>query len=156
LTALLTKVNWKHGIKTTLAACLCLVLGRWFRLSQSYWACISAIVVMQSTVQDTWTTSRDRIVGTAVGAVVGWGAAILWHGNSLVYALAILLCMAVPQMMRLKNAGRLAGVAASIIMLIPSSVPYWKVAAGRFFEVSFGVLIALMVSRTLWRESLAP
>lgn len=154
--ALLSRVNWKHGIKTTVAACLCLVLGRVFRLSQGYWACVSAIVVLQSTVQDTWTTSRDRIVGTAIGAVIGWGAGNVWHGRSLVYAFAILLCMVVPQLMQLKNAGRMAGVAATIIMLIPSHLPYWKVAAERFFEVSFGVLVALAVSRTLWRESSAP
>jgi uncharacterized membrane protein YccC len=156
LIAWLAKVNWKHGIKTTVAACLCLVLGRVFRLPQGYWACVSAVVVLQSTVRDTWTVSRDRIVGTAIGAVIGWGAGSVWHGNPLIYAFAILLCMTVPQIMQLKNAGRMAGVAATIIMLIPSHLPYWQVAVSRFLEVSIGVLVALAVSRTLWRESSAP
>lgn len=149
------KVNWKHAFKTTVAACLCLVLGRILRLSQGYWACVSAIVVLQSTSHDTWTVSRDRIVGTALGAVIGWGAANVWHENALVYALAILLCMTVPQVMQLKNAGRMAGVAATIIMLIPSYLPYWHVAVSRFLEVSLGVLVALAVSRTMWRGSSA-
>lgn len=64
--------------------------------------------------------------------------------------------MTVPEMMQLKNAGRMAGVAATIIMLIPSQLPHWQVAVSRFLEVSVGVLVALAVSRTLWRESSAP
>jgi uncharacterized membrane protein YccC len=59
-------------------------------------------------------------------------------------------------MMQLKNAGRMAGVTATIIMLIPSHLPYWQVAVLRFLEVSFGVLVALAVSRTLWPESSSP
>lgn len=153
LIAMLAKVNWKHGIKTTVAAFLCLVLGRRLRLSQEYWACISSIVAMQSTVRDTWETARDRLVGTAIGAVIGWGAAHVWHQHSLMYALAILICVVIPQMMGLTKAGRLAGVAASIVMLIPGQIPYWEIAERRFVEVSFGVLVAVAVSQTLWRDS---
>ncbi len=33
---------------------------------------------------DTWTVSQDRIVGTALRAVIGWGTANVWHENALV------------------------------------------------------------------------
>jgi uncharacterized membrane protein YccC len=148
-----TNVNWKHGLKTALAAGLCLWLSKIVHLRQDYWACVSAIVVMQSETAATLAASRDRVVGTAVGALIGWAAAAFWHGHLLAYVLAILLCLAVPEAMGLKSAGRLAGVAATIILLVPSNLPNWMKARDRFLEVSFGIVVALAVSQTIWRRS---
>ena len=149
----LAGVNWKQGIKTTVAAAICLVLARTFRLHQGYWASISAIVVVQSRITETWSVARDRIVGTAIGALLGWGAVIFWHGSPWIYAATILLCMTIPPMAGFRNGARFAGIAASIVMLIPNDLPHWKVATGRFYEVSLGMLVALAVSQTLWREA---
>jgi len=70
-----------------------------------------------------------------------------------VYVVAVLICMVVPEAMGLKGAGRLAGVAASIVLLVPSTAPHWVVARDRFLEVSFGIVVALIVSQTLWRDT---
>jgi uncharacterized membrane protein YccC len=150
---LLTKVNWKHGFKTAIAAGLCLALARIFRLHQGYWACVSAIVVMQSETAATVIASRERLVGTAIGALTGWLIAIYWHGHLLIYVVAVLICMWAPEALGLKNAGRLAGVAATIILLVPASAAYWRIALDRFLEVSLGILVALAVSQTIWRKT---
>ena len=147
------EVNWKHGVKTAIAAGICLFLVRWLRLHQGYWACVSTIVVMQSESVATLKASRDRLVGTAVGALVGWGTASIWQGHLLAYAVAVLVCMIVPELLGLKGAGRLAGVAATIILLVPSTAPHWVVARDRFLEVSFGIVVALVVSQVLWRNT---
>lgn len=152
---LLADVNWKHGLKTAIAAGICLALVRVFRFPEGYWACVATIVVMQSETAATLTASRDRVVGTAVGALVGWAAAALWHGHLIVYVVAVLVCMIVPEIVGLKGAGRLAGVAATIILLVPSTAPHWVVARDRFLEVSFGIIVALVVSQTLWRDTSA-
>ncbi|HEY6412918.1 MAG TPA: FUSC family protein [Edaphobacter sp.] len=114
---------------------------------------MATIVVMQSETAATLTASRDRLVGTALGALVGWAVAGLWHGHLIVYAVTVLVCMVVPEMMGLKGAGRLAGVAATIILLVPTTAPHWVVARDRFLEVSFGIVVALVVSQTLWRDT---
>ena len=100
MTKLLTNVNWKHGMKTAIAAGICLALVRVFKLEQGYWACVAAVVVMQSEAAATLTASRDRLVGTALGAMVGWGAATVWHGRLIVYAVAILICIVIPERSR--------------------------------------------------------
>src|SRR5580704_11513350 len=88
LTTLLTNVNWKHGLKTAVAAAICLALVRILKFEQGYWACVAAVVVMQSETAATLTASQDRLLGTALGALVGWGAATVWHGYLIVYAVA--------------------------------------------------------------------
>lgn len=111
-----------------------------------YWAAISAIVVMQSEVVATKAAARDRFAGTAIGAVIGWLAALVWHGHILVFALAVLAVMALCGVLRFQNAGRLAGVTVAIIVLIPHPGPVWHVAVERFLEVSFGIAISLAVA----------
>ncbi len=60
------------AFKAGLAATLCLLLGHLFGLVHSYWAAISAIVVMGSNSAVTLTSCRDRLIGTAIGAFLGW------------------------------------------------------------------------------------
>ncbi len=155
VTKLLDRVDWKHGLKTAIAAGLCLALVRVFGFSQGYWACVAAVVVMQSERAATLAASRDRLVGTAVGALVGWATSTVWHGHLIVYVIAILICMVIPQLIGLNGAGRMAGVAATIILLVPSTASHATIARDRFLEVSFGIIVALVVSQVLWRKTSA-
>jgi len=68
----------------------CLALGGLLHLKEVYWGAISTVVVMQSEVGPTGTASRDRFVGTLVGALMGWLASLVWHGSVLVFGLAVL------------------------------------------------------------------
>jgi uncharacterized membrane protein YgaE (UPF0421/DUF939 family) len=81
------------AVKTALAATLCLALGHLLGLVHSYWAAISAIVVMGADRAVTFTSARDRMIGTAVGAFLGWAASYVWHGHYLAYGLAVALCL---------------------------------------------------------------
>jgi uncharacterized membrane protein YgaE (UPF0421/DUF939 family) len=149
----LDKVNWKHGLKTAIAAGVCLGLARVVGLKPGFWACMSTIVVMQSESADTLAASRDRLIGTAVGALVALGVSYFWNGHLIVYALAVLVCMVVTEMMGVKNSGRMAGMTVTIVLLTANSQPHWEVARERFLEVSFGIVVALVVSQVLWRQA---
>lgn len=149
----LDKVNWKHGLKTAIAAGICLGLARVVGLSPGLWACMSAIVVMQSEAADTLAASRDRLVGTAIGALVGLGASYFWTGRLIVYAVAVLVCMVLTEMVGSKSAGRLAGMTVTIVLLAANSRAHWEVAYDRFLEVGFGILVALVVSKVLWSHT---
>jgi hypothetical protein len=133
------------GIKTALAASLCLWITGWFGLHEGYWSAITAIIVMQSNVGSTVRASRDRLFGTALGAVLGWVASP-WGRYPLAFALTLLAGMLICVLLRWKNSVRLAGVTICIVMLVQRSGSQWRIAADRFFEVSLGILVALAVS----------
>ena len=57
-----------HASKTALAAALCWWLALHFGLHDGYWGAISAIIVLQSNFGSTVNASRDRILGTVIGA----------------------------------------------------------------------------------------
>src|SRR6202166_715637 len=66
-----------HAAKTALAAALCWWLASRFGLHDGYWGAISAIIVLQSNFGATITASRDRILGTVIGAVVGFSFSLI-------------------------------------------------------------------------------
>lgn len=145
------RLTIQQALRTALAAGLCYWLARWLRLEEGYWAPITAIVVMQSQVGATVLASRDRFAGTAIGALVGWATALIWHHHVGAFAAGVLVVMLICSALHLKNAGRLAGVAVSVIVLVPRSSPAWHIALLRFGEVSFGIVMALAVT-VAWEQ----
>src|SRR5882762_10953042 len=76
--------------RTTVAAVVSLLLARTLKLPEFYWAPISAIVIIQSTINPR-TLAWQRFAGTALGAVLGALIATFFTGSALVYAAAIFL-----------------------------------------------------------------
>src|SRR6266849_878464 len=104
--------------RTTLAAVAALLLARLLKMPEYYWAPISTIVIIQSTIPPR-TLGWQRFVGTALGAALGAALATYFHPTALVYGLGILLCGVLAFLLRVGGAYRFAGITLSIILLIP-------------------------------------
>jgi uncharacterized membrane protein YgaE (UPF0421/DUF939 family) len=140
------------AFKTALAAVLCLWLGHLFHLERSYWASVTAIVMMGSENAVSLAACRDRLIGTAIGAVLGWVTVQIWHGHSLLYGLAVLLCLLACSTLKFEKAGRLAAVALTIIVLIQWNGGPAYAALSRFSEVALGIIVALTVGLLVFPE----
>jgi len=134
------------AFKTGLAAVICVWLGNLLGLEHSFWAAVSAIVVMAFDTTITFATCRDRIIGTAIGAFLGWVTFYAWHGHYLLYGLAVALCIFVCSALAYDKAGRLAAVTLSIIVLLRIDGGPARAALARFLEVGFGIVVALVVT----------
>ena len=134
--------------RTTLAAVAAMLLARLLKLPEYYWAPISTIVIIQSTIHPR-TLAWQRFVGTAVGAVLGAALATFFHATVIVYAAGVILCGALSFLLRVEGAYRFAAITLSIILLIPRASAPWIVGWHRFLEVSLGVGVALAVT-TVW------
>ena len=131
--------------RTTIAAVGALLLARLLKLPEFYWAPISAIVIIQSTI-DPRTLAWQRFAGTALGAALGALIATFFSGSALVYAAAVFLCGLLCALFRLRGAYRFAAITLSIILLIAHQRPAWIVASHRFVEVSVGIAVALALA----------
>jgi uncharacterized membrane protein YccC len=137
--------------KTTLAAALSWWLATLFGVYDGYWGSISAIIVSQSNVGATVTASRDRIIGTVIGAVVGFAFSLM-HPLWLSYVLAMLVAMFALGLMGLKNSARLAGVTITIVMLVHKEGARWGLAFDRVIEVLLGIVVALAVTTLVFPD----
>jgi uncharacterized membrane protein YgaE (UPF0421/DUF939 family) len=136
------------SVRTTFAAVAALLLARLLKMPESYWAPISTIVIVQSTIAPR-TLGWQRFVGTALGAVLVAALATFFSPSAWVYALGILLCGMFAWLLHVEGAYRFAGITLSIIFLIPHSRAPWIVGWHRFLEVSLGIAVALAVT-TFW------
>ncbi|MGA3135472.1 MAG: FUSC family protein [Terracidiphilus sp.] len=134
-----------HAAKTALAAALCWWLALRFGLHDGYWGAISAIIVMQSNMGATVTASRDRLLGTLIGALLGFSfslfGALPWN-----YIFAVLAAVIVCGLLGLRSSARLAGVTITIIMLVQKAGSRWDLALDRVGEVVLGIVVALAVT----------
>jgi uncharacterized membrane protein YgaE (UPF0421/DUF939 family) len=146
----LTAAHWKHALKTGLAGALALFLAELAHLPQGYWAAISAVIVMQSEFQSALKASLMRIAGTALGAIVVVPFAELLPGSIPAFGVAVAITILVSFVLRLEESQRLAAATVAIIMLIGRTEPAWLSAIYRFIEVSFGVVISLLIARFVW------
>jgi uncharacterized membrane protein YccC len=134
-----------HAAKTALAAALCWGIALRFGLQDGYWGAISAIIVLQSNFGATITASRDRILGTLIGAAFGFTFSLFgslpWN-----YIPAVLLAVILCGVLNLRNSSRLAGVTITIIMLVQKTGSHWLLALHRVGEVMLGIVVAILVS----------
>lgn len=150
-------LNWErrrlliHAARTALAAALCWWIALRFGLQDGYWGAISAIIVLQSNFGATITASRDRILGTIIGAAFGFGFSLFgvlpWNFIFAVLS-AVILC----GLLGLRNSSRLAGVTICIVMLVQRTGSHWLLALHRVGEVFLGIVVAIAVSTLVFPD----
>src|ERR1700684_106075 len=88
---LLDKPALEHAARTTMAAVASLLVARVCRLPEAYWAVITTLVVMQSTVGAAFLISTRRLAGTALGAALGAMLATYFGPNVLAFGAGLFL-----------------------------------------------------------------
>lgn len=137
-----------QGAKTGLAAALSCWITSLFQLHEFYWSGISAVIVLQSDVGSTVTASRNRFIGTTIGALLGFLGSLVGPQPEI-YGLTVLIAMVLCGLLNLKESSRLAGVTITIVMMVQQHGPrlsHWNIALNRFLEVLIGIVVALLVS----------
>jgi len=143
-------IQLKHAAKTGLAAVLAYYLAHFLRLPESYWAAISAIIVMYSDVSRTISASGHRLLGTAIGVCIGGVFAALFGEKLWAFGVAVTMTVLVCGLLGFEDAARMAGVAVAIVMLTSHPGHPWIAPLHRFLEVSFGIVIGILVSTLVW------
>jgi uncharacterized membrane protein YccC len=130
-----------------LTACGLAELAAWaLHLQESYWALITAVVVMQPGFADTIVASRNRVLGTVIGAGAGLivlavtrqGSPPLWLFWCALAPLAVLTA-AWPSL-------RMSCVTLIVVVLIPTSGAPFLRAYDRIFAIILGTLASILVA----------
>ena len=121
-------------------------------MPEGYWAAISTLIVMQSTLGAALRVSVHRFAGTALGASIGALVATRYMGNPLAFGVGVfaigILCAGISAD---RAAYRYASITLAIVMLIAHKDSAWITALHRFIEVSVGLAVGLAVT-AVWPE----
>lgn len=144
----LWKSGWlAHSTRTAMGAAVSLMVARLLGMPEAYWTAITTLIVMQSTLGAAWTVSKQRFVGTALGAALGGLLASYFEPGIIVFGLAILVLGLICAILRLdQSAYRFAGITVAIVMLVVRGKTPGIIAVHRFIEVSLGIAVALILT----------
>ncbi len=141
-----------HSLRTAAAAVISLLVARLVKLPETYWAAVTSLVATQSTLGAALKISANRLLGTAIGAVMAAIWATYFPPRLVWYGVGIFLLGLVCSLTRSSRAAYpLGGVAFTIVLLISHTEPSWHVAFHRFAEVSIGIAVALLLT-LVWPE----
>jgi uncharacterized membrane protein YccC len=151
----LNRESFIHAARTAIAVLASLYTARLCRMPEAYWAAITTLVVMQSSLGATLEISGQRLAGTALGAAAGALLSERFGANVLVFAAGVFVLGLICAVLHLgHNAYRYAGVTLAIVVLITRDRAGWIVAEHRFVEVAIGIVVGLILA-AIWPERLA-
>jgi uncharacterized membrane protein YccC len=128
-------------------------LSRFLGLPEGYWAAITAMIVLQASLGAAIKESWVRIAATAIGAAVAMPC-VAFFGQSLsVFGVAVFITVILCSLLRLQVGLRVAATTVAIIVLISHPGRPWVPGIHRFLEVSFGIIVALVVAKVMWPSS---
>lgn len=148
------RLPWSHrlinglslAVQALAAASLGYGLGLLLHTQQAFWGAITAIAVTQQSYIDTRKSSRDQVIGAAIGAVMAMVGAYLAQDNYLVYAITMAISIVLCWCFNIGSAGKLSATTVTIVMLVPHTGPFWTIALTRLGEVTIGIASALAVT----------
>ena len=135
-------------MRTGIASASAYGLAEWLGIPESYWAAISAIIVMQSSLGAAWSTSKQRLLGTLLGVLIGAClVSVAGVPQALLFGLVMVLLGWLCSLLRMELIGyRFAGVTFTIVVLAAAPQQVWWVGLYRFLEVSLGITTSLVVT----------
>jgi len=133
----LTGKTFQQSVRAAVGGMLSLLAARAFVLPEAYWAAITTIVIMQSTLAATLTASGERLAGSVLGAAMGALLATHFESNVYVFGAGLFVTGIICAMANLdRTANRFAGITLAIVLLIPRLGNPWVVGMHRRFHVS--------------------
>jgi uncharacterized membrane protein YccC len=131
-------------------------LARVLGLQEEYWAVITAVVVTQPAFTDTVAASRNRVLGTMVGALAGF--AVLEAAQLGLDLLTMFWVAMVPLaiLTAWRQNLRLSGVTLTVVALIPSTDAPFVRPLDRVWGIMLGTVASIMVAalvRPVWSKA---
>jgi uncharacterized membrane protein YgaE (UPF0421/DUF939 family) len=153
LFAAFTRPTVEHSLRTAIAGTISIWAAHFLQLHETYWAAITTLIVMQSTLGPALKVSAQRFIGTALGAAVGAFMGLRLSGNHYTFGLGVLGLGLICTLLRLDRAAyRFGSVTLAIVMLAAvHPVSPWTIALHRFVEVSMGIGVGLLVT-AVWPQ----
>lgn len=140
-------------VKSALAVAVCLLSYEYLGYAPPLYACIAAIICMQTDTQTTLKSGVSRISGTVIGGIIGIGFLFLnklvLEGAliSLFIPVGIVVTIYMCLLLKQPHACAISGVALCAVMLIHGNdgMEYYY-AIGRIIETAIGVFAAVMIN----------
>ncbi|MFG1345378.1 FUSC family protein [Xanthobacter autotrophicus DSM 431] len=148
LAGLVSPAHLKVGLRAAVAGLAAYGIAYGLALPNGYWAVLSAVVVVQSTIGASLKAALDRALGTLVGGAVGVAAAVIADGSLSLTVLTFAIAAFVTATVSARSASfRLAPATVVIVLLAdPGNHEPWLAGLHRVFEIGVGGVVGMLAA----------
>jgi uncharacterized membrane protein YccC len=146
----LDSTMFRHSLRLTLAIVFAYLLGILFEIQNSYWILLTIIVIMRPSYGLTKERSKDRIIGTLIGAAVAV-AIVLLTQNVIIYAVLALVSLVLAFSLIQQNYKSAAALITISIIFVYSFINpnAFEVIQYRVIDTIIGSTIAVVANYML-------
>ncbi len=135
-----------RNIKTAIAVVISILISRGLKMEYPFYAAIASIISMQSSVENSFKAGRNRMLGTIIGALVGYLCALISPGNIFLTGIGIICVIYLCNLFNWKESSSISGVVFCAIMLnLKGSSPILY-SINRITDTFVGIIVAIAVN----------
>ncbi|MBC2580228.1 aromatic acid exporter family protein [Clostridium sp. DJ247] len=135
-----------RNIKTAIAVSICVALSYILNREYIFYAAIASVISMQGSVYDSFKAGKNRMLGTMVGAFVGFLFALVSPGNIFLCGLGVVIVIYICNMLGWKNSVAISCIVFLVIMLNLEDRTPGAYSLNRIFDTFIGIIVAVMVN----------
>ena len=139
-----------RNIKTAISVFICIIILRIFHNTFPFYACIAAVITMQSTVHNSFTTGKNRIIGTIIGAICGLIFALISPNNVFLTSLGIVFVIYFLNLLNRKNSVIIACIVFLAIMTNLKEGTPLIYSLSRVIETFIGILVSVLINYLIY------
>jgi uncharacterized membrane protein YccC len=141
-----TGATIRQTLRIVLACAIAYGLAAVCRLQEGYWALVTAVVVTQPALEDTVRASRNRVLGTLIGAAAG--LVVLEAGRYGFSLFLLFWCALLPLAIitAITPSLRLSCITLVILVLIPADGAPFARPLDRVYGILLGTLASIAVA----------
>jgi uncharacterized membrane protein YgaE (UPF0421/DUF939 family) len=135
-----------RNIKTAISVSISILIASALKMEYPFYTAIASIITMQGSVEASFLVGRNRMIGTLVGAFVGFICASIKPGDALVAGAGIILVIFVCNLVNRKESSSIAGVVFCAIMLNLKGGNALFYSINRILDTFVGIAVAVIVN----------
>lgn len=135
-----------RNIKTAISVSISILIARALKMEYPFYTAIASIITMQGSVETSFIVGRNRMIGTLLGAFVGFICASIRPGEPLIAGAGIVLVIYLCNIVNRKESSSIAGVVFCAIMLNLKGGSVLFYSINRILDTFVGIAVAVIVN----------
>lgn len=140
--------TFRHAVRTSIATVFGFIISLFLPVGHSYWILLTIIVILKPAYSLTKKRNYERLIGTIIGAMIGFGILYFIRDNNVLFAIMLLLMVCTYSLIRTNYMFSVIFMTPYILLLfhILSNANFETIITDRVIDTAIGSVIAFLAN----------
>lgn len=135
-----------RNVKTAIAVCASILISRGLSMEYPFYAAIASVIAMQSSVEGSFKAGKNRMLGTFIGALVGFICASIKPGNIFLVGIGVICVIYLCNLFNWEKSSSIGCIVFCVIMInLKGNNPLFY-SINRLLDTFLGITVAVAVN----------